>query len=73
MLTGDKQETAIEIAQSCRLIDPQMQLVKVNSPLASQHFSKPKTSKFRNAHVAAQKEVCDTREKPEQSALAARF
>ncbi len=57
MLTGDKQETAIEIAKSCLLIDAQMQVIKVNSALATMHFSKPKTKKFSAEHEAAQKEV----------------
>ena len=32
VLTGDKQETAIEIGKSCKLIQPNMQLVDLTSP-----------------------------------------
>lgn len=71
VLTGDKQETAIEIAKSCQLIDAQMQLIKVNSALATAHFSKPKTKNYHAAHEAAQKEVCQCDAPPSSRPLSA--
>jgi len=40
VLTGDKQETAIEIAHTCKLVTPSMQLLLLNSAAASKPFDK---------------------------------
>jgi len=36
ILTGDKQETAVNIGFSCKLIDPHMEIITVNSPTKSE-------------------------------------
>eukprot|EP00047_Mylnosiga_fluctuans_P014816 m.41382 g.41382 ORF g.41382 m.41382 type:complete len:1201 (+) comp5665_c0_seq3:81-3683(+) len=40
VLTGDKQETAIEIAHTCKLLTPQMNVAILNSAAASRPFNK---------------------------------
>ena len=40
VLTGDKQETAIEIAKSCKLITPSMSVVLLNSGACAMPFNK---------------------------------
>ena len=41
ILTGDKQETAINIAYSCRLIDPSMALLIINEDSLDVSFGLP--------------------------------
>eukprot|EP00055_Hartaetosiga_balthica_P014490 m.79730 g.79730 ORF g.79730 m.79730 type:complete len:1237 (+) comp8615_c0_seq1:266-3976(+) len=57
LLTGDKQETAIEIALTCNLITPQMRLIVLNSSLAKTYFDKPKTTENKKLHDDARSDV----------------
>eukprot|EP00045_Choanoeca_perplexa_P017396 m.252596 g.252596 ORF g.252596 m.252596 type:complete len:1171 (+) comp17526_c0_seq21:223-3735(+) len=57
VLTGDKQETAIEIAYTCKLIDSNQLVIKLNSPLALTHYSKPKNKSNTRLHEEARDET----------------
>lgn len=57
VLTGDKQETAIEIAMTCRLITRRMHTIILNSEYARLHYDKGKTIATVAHHRAARREV----------------
>lgn len=57
VLTGDKQETAVEIAMTCRLITERMQVITLNSDNARLHYDKGKTIATVAHHRAARREV----------------
>eukprot|EP01147_Barroeca_monosierra_P007745 gene7745-624_t len=59
VLTGDKQETAVEIAMTCRLITERMQVITLNSDNARLHYDKGKTIATVAHHRAARREVLD--------------
>ncbi|EGD80945.1 ATP10A protein [Salpingoeca rosetta] len=59
VLTGDKQETAIEIAMTCRLITRRMHTIILNSEYARLHYDKGKTIATVAHHRAARREVLD--------------
>ncbi|EDQ92264.1 uncharacterized protein MONBRDRAFT_23245 [Monosiga brevicollis MX1] len=59
VLTGDKQETAIEIAHTCRLMDESQSTILLNSQLASKHHSKPRSKRNEALHEQAAKETGD--------------
>jgi phospholipid-transporting ATPase len=51
MLTGDKQETAINIAYSCKLIDPTMALLIINEDSLDVSFSLREESRYFDADL----------------------
>ena len=57
VLTGDKQETAIEIAMTCQLITRQMHTIILNSEYAKMHYDKGKTIATVAHHRAARRDV----------------
>eukprot|EP00730_Choanoeca_flexa_P018908 TRINITY_DN9220_c0_g1_i1.p1 TRINITY_DN9220_c0_g1~~TRINITY_DN9220_c0_g1_i1.p1 ORF type:complete len:1173 (+),score=384.81 TRINITY_DN9220_c0_g1_i1:188-3706(+) len=57
VLTGDKQETAIEIAYTCKLIDNSQLVIKLNSPKALLSYSKAKNKANARAHEEARDET----------------
>eukprot|EP00043_Microstomoeca_roanoka_P010350 m.98307 g.98307 ORF g.98307 m.98307 type:complete len:1161 (+) comp14866_c0_seq1:223-3705(+) len=59
VLTGDKQETAIEIAMTCRLITRRMQTIIINSEYARLHYDKGRSVATMAHHRAARREVLE--------------